>query len=124
MAKRKKTTQCLDPSEITVGVPLLQLVHLEVSLLRLIQTFHEAGVNAVYQKITQLDPGEDPEVAAQDAVDLYNQLIEGQQAALEEYLSDQEELEEQAEEISDGDHPDKQRSLFDSDKGPTPPTVH
>jgi hypothetical protein len=124
MAKRKKQTESLDPSDIMVVVPLPELAHLEVSLLRLLQTFHEAGVNAVYQKILQLKPDQDSESAVQDAVGLYNQLVEEQRRALEGYLSGEAEPDEEENDLSEEERIDTERPLFGADKGFTPPTVH
>jgi len=122
MAKQTPPTEYLDASEIQVEIPLEQMVHLEVSLLGLMQMFHEAGVNAVYQRIIQLNPEEDPESALEDAVDLYNELVEGQHEALEESLS--EELEDDLDESSEEEGADEEGSLFDEDKGPASSTLH
>ncbi len=122
MAKEKTPTEYLDASEIQVEMPLEQMVHLEVSLLGLIQMFHEAGVNAVYQRIIQLNPKEDPESALEDAVELYNELVEQQHEALEESLS--EDLEEEIDELSEEEGADEEGSLFDDDKGPASSTLH
>ena len=124
MSEQKTPTQYLDPSEILVEVPLQQLVHLEVSLLGLIQTFHEAGVNAVYQRILELDPEENPESALEDAVDLYNELVEQQHQAVEEFLGEDIDSDEHADNLSEEDQTDTERFLFDEDKGPASSTLH
>ena len=124
MAKQSPPQQYLDPTEILVEVPLEQLVHLEVSLLAMIQTFHEAGVNAVYQRIIELDPEEDPESVLDDAVDLYNDLVQQQQKALEEYLSDETEPDEETGDLSEEDRLEAEPPLFDEDENPPSTTLH
>ncbi|HPA44551.1 MAG TPA: hypothetical protein PK395_02215 [bacterium] len=124
MARKNKPTHYLNPMDMSVEIPLLELVQLEVSLLKLIQTLHEAGVSAVHRQITDMSPNEDPEMLVQGAVEIYNEIVEKQQEMLDDFLSDGTEDEESLDEIGEADEEELEEFFLENEKDSPPSTMH
>ncbi len=120
----------MDPWDVKVTVPIWQLVQLEVSMLKLVQMFHEAGVNSICQQMYEMHPDEDPETFIEQAIETYNNLIERQQDTLDDILDGvedlefEEDLEDVEEDLFDVEEENAQPHLFDIKKDKSSETLH
>ncbi len=83
----------MDPWDVSVDLPIWQLVQLEVSMLKLVQMFHETGVNAICRQMQEIAPVDDPEIYIEQAIDTYNAMIEEQEQELDEFMAGDDEFE-------------------------------
>ncbi|MFH1737933.1 MAG: hypothetical protein ABIH23_02910 [bacterium] len=124
MARRKKQkVHYLDPEDISVEIPLLELVQLEVSLLKLIQTLHEAGVAAVHNRMSDMASDDDPDYLLETAIDMYNEILEKQQEALDAFLGEDLELD-NPESLVEEEIEEMEQIILESDKDRNSQTLH
>ncbi len=124
MARKNKPTHYLNPMDMSVEIPLLELVQLEVSLLKLIQTLHEAGIEAVHRQISEMSPKEDPALLIEGAAEIYNEIVEKQQEMLDDFLSDAMEDEESPDEIGEEDEKELEEFFLENEKDSPSSTMH
>ncbi|HOE10242.1 MAG TPA: hypothetical protein PLQ35_05540 [bacterium] len=124
MARKNKPTHYLNPMDMSVEIPLLELVQLEVSLLKLIQTLHEAGIEAVHRQISEMSPKEDPALLIDGAAEIYNEIVEKQQEMLDDFLNEALEDEESPDEIGEEEEKELEEFFLENEKDSSSSTMH